>query len=147
MTVSFATASDWDPTVLFFIFLNAGLKLIDGARPANARIAPYGISEELESLRNVRNTCFAHIKSSSCPTGVFKTQMTEMKRVASSIFGQVAVNESIGTKLSVNLKKQLDKEMKLNAEYNQWHAKFEQDLKGIYYYRFYLIVVVDLFNK
>ena len=64
MTVSFATASDWDPTVLFFIFLNAGLKLIDGARPANARIAPYGISEELESLRNVRNTCFAHIKSS-----------------------------------------------------------------------------------
>ena len=47
-----------------FIFLNAGLKRIDGARPANARIAPYGISEELESLRNVRNTCFAHTKTS-----------------------------------------------------------------------------------
>ena len=155
-SVESGITSDWDQTVLFFIFLNAGLKLIDGARPVNARIAPYRISEELESLRNVRNTCFAHAKSSACPTGVFQTQMTEMKRVALSIFGQVAVNEidtienaCIGTTLSVNHKKQLDKEMKLNAEYNQWQAKFEQDLKGICYYRLYLIVVVDsyLFNK
>ena len=127
----------WDATILCFLFLDAGLNLVKGIRPIIQRILPLRTSEHIASLREVRNTYFAHAAKMSYPVDEFTKIITDIKETSKSLFGAEATTvieeiekSSVKTQLSVALQQQLEQEIKLNDEYKVWKEQFKKELEG-----------------
>ena len=127
---------EWDPTALFFVFLHANLNLIDACRPQGQRVKPLSMSENIDCLRVIRNTFFAHVPSMSVPD--FEKISTDIKDIAKNVFGNMAENEieeiaksQITTPLSYQLEKQLEHERAINSDFIEWQRKMEEKLEGI----------------
>ena len=113
----------WDPTALFFVFLNTEPNLIGTFRPKNQRIHPFTEIEKIDRFREIRNTFFAHVPNMSISAVDFGKISTELKGIAKDVFGNTAeneidqiVNSQITTPLSDQLKSQLQKENCFNEE-------------------------------
>ena len=83
----------WDTTTLTHAIVGAGLKLTEGSRPQKQRSGKLLPSEEIEIIRNIRNTFYGHVLSMSCSEEKFKDVMTSIKSVARNIFGEDAEKE------------------------------------------------------
>ena len=127
---------EWDPTILFFVFLYANLNLIDACRPQDQRVKPLSMSENIDCLRVIRNTFFSHRPSMSVPD--FEKTSTDIKDIAKNVFGNVAENEieeiaksQITTPLSNQLEEQLERERAMNYKFTDWRRKMEEKMEGI----------------
>ena len=83
----------WDTTTLTHAIVGAGLKLTEGSRPQKQRSGQLLASEEIEIIRNVRNSFYGHVLSMSCSEDKFKDVMKSIKSVARNIFGEHAEKE------------------------------------------------------
>ena len=116
----------WDTTTVVFALVEAGLNLIPGSRPKGNRPGQPRISEEIEVIRDVRNSFFGHVPNMSCSNTDFTAIVAKVKAVAQTLFGQDAEDEidnvvksQIKTKLSVVLQKKLDVEINRNRDFNE----------------------------
>ena len=116
----------WDTTTLVFAMVQSGLNLIDGCRAKDQRSSPLRISEELEIVRDVRNSVFAHACNMSCSNEDFTCIIARIKCVARNIFIQGAEDEienieksQIETQMTAHLKMQLDLERSHKKELNE----------------------------
>ena len=114
----------WDPTALFFVLLFAGLNLTGACRPKKQRNPPFTESENIDRLREIRNTFFAHVPNKSISAVDFGNISTELKAIAKDVFGNTAekeideiVTSEIVTILSEQSKSQLEKEDQINQEF------------------------------
>ena len=78
---------DWDITTSIKAILDSGLKLIEGCRPLDQRRPPLRDSEELEILRGVRNSDYAHLPRMSCASDEFIDIMIKVKSAVKNLFG------------------------------------------------------------
>ena len=77
---------EWDMTVLGKVFLEYGLKLIDGPRSLTDRCSPFNDGEKVSILRDIRNQYFAHLPSMSCLPDVFERIIDEIKIAGDGLF-------------------------------------------------------------
>ena len=77
---------EWDMTILGKVFLEYGLKLIDGPRRLTDRCSPFNDGEKVSILRDIRNRYFAHLPSMSCLPDVFKRIIDEIKIAGDGLF-------------------------------------------------------------
>ena len=121
----------WDTTILVYVFLYSGLKLIDQCRnPKEKRIPPLRISEEIDIIRETRNEVFGHATQMSCPTHDFTALVDKLKSVARNIFGADAEKEIDGIrKVPIDTQSTADLRQRLEEEKNR-NDKFNQSLKG-----------------
>jgi len=141
----------WDTSTLVLVMLNSGLKLIKGVRPSKERSTPLRISEEIDVIRDIRNLHFAHASNMSCSSDDFTKIMTDIKSTARNIFSKDAEKEideieksQIETKMSTELRRQLDIEIDSNRELN---TAFESNLKAKYKARYEKHEVHTVDNK
>jgi len=116
---------NWDTTTLVLVMLNSGLKLIKGVRPSQDRSTPLRISEEIDVIRSIRNSHFAHASSMSCSADDFTKIMMAIKSTARNIFDKEAEDEihgiensQIETKMTSELRRQLYMEINRNREFD-----------------------------
>jgi len=83
----------WDTTTLMFALLQSGLELIPRCRAPKERSPPLSISEEIDCLREVRNSAFAHARSTSIKSDEFKELIASMKSIAEKVFNKSALKE------------------------------------------------------
>jgi len=84
---------EWDITISIKAILDSGFKLIEGCRPQDKRSIPLLESEELEIIRSVRNSDYAHLPSMSCTMDEFIDIMIKVNRAAGNLFGIDAEKE------------------------------------------------------
>ena len=84
---------EWDITTLIRALLDSGFKLIEGCRPPDQRTIPLRESEELEVIRGIRNSEYAHLPSMSCTLDEFIDIMIKVNRAANNLFGIDAERE------------------------------------------------------
>ena len=115
----------WDTTILVYVFLYSGLKLIDQCRnPKEKRNPPLRISEEMDIIRETRNEVFGHATQMSCPTHDFTALVDKLKSVAKNIFGADAEKEiddirNLSTQTTADLRQRLEEEKNRNDQFNQ----------------------------
>ena len=85
--------SEWDTTTLAQVLVDSGLNLIKKCRRKGQRSNPLRISEQIDTLRHVRNNFFAHLPSMSYSSQEFADSLANIKRIALSLFGEEAVRE------------------------------------------------------
>ena len=131
--LSTGVEENWDTTTLVFAFLFSGLELTPRCRGKGNRIPPLLISEEIDTIREIRNTAFAHASAMSYPGPDFTNIMTDIKSVAKNIFGKDAEDEiikietsQIETKMTKQLKDKLNAEVKRNKDFDT----LVKDLEG-----------------
>ena len=83
----------WDITTLIHAILHPDLQLIRQCRPKTERTHPLLESEEIDIIRDMRNSSYAHVDSMSCTNNEFNTNMVSIKRVAKNVFGENAEKE------------------------------------------------------
>ena len=122
--LSTGVEENWDTTTLVFAFLYSGLALVPKCRGKSNRIHPLLISEEIDVIREIRNSAFAHASTMSCPGPDFTKIMTDIKSVAKNLFGKEAEDDIVKietsqmeTKIRKKLRKQLDAELKRNTDF------------------------------
>ena len=120
----------WDTNTLVYAMLYSQLNLIPNCRPDGQRSDPLLISEEIDSLRKIRNEFFAHAPSMKCSFRTFLDVILQVHSIAENIFGINAGHEvediamlKITTDIADSLKHQLGIEQNRNGE-------FEKVLKG-----------------
>ena len=123
--LSTGVEENWDTTTLVFAFLYSGLALVPKCRGKSNRIHPLLDSEEIDVIREIRNSAFAHASTMSCPGPDFTKIMTDIKSVARNIFGKDAEDEivkietsQIEAKIAKQLRSRLDTEIKRNQDFD-----------------------------
>ena len=116
--------SDWDFTTLVYAMLYSQLNLIPSCRPDGQRSEPLLISEEIDSIRKIRNEFFAHSSSMKLPFGTFLEQSWKVYNVAKKIFGidaELEIEEIVMSNITMDiaelLKQLLSIEQKRNGEF------------------------------
>ena len=116
---------EWDTTTVVYALIDTGLQLVEGSRPKDQRNHPLRISEQIETIRDVRNFV-AHASSMLCSPTKFTEILTEIKSKAIDIFDANAVQEivaietsQIESQMAVELKKQLEVEKQRNKDFDQ----------------------------
>ena len=115
----------WDTTVLVYVFLYSGLKLIDQCRnPKEKRNPPLRTSEEIDIIRETRNEFFGHATQMSCPSNDFTALVDKLKSVARNVFGADAEEEiddirNLSTQSTADLRQRLEEEKNRNDQFNQ----------------------------
>ena len=117
----------WDTTILVYVFLYSGLKLIDQCRnPKEKRNPPLRISEEIDIIRETRNEFFGHAAQMSFPSNDFAALVDKLKSVARNIFGADTEKEiddikkvPIDTQSTADLRQRLEEEKNRNDQFNQ----------------------------
>ena len=147
----------WDPTALFFVLLFAGINLIGTCRPKKQRNPPFTESENIDRLREIRNTFFAHVTNMSISAIEFGNISAELEAIAKDVFGNTAeneidqiVNSQITTTLCDQLKSQLQKEKEINQEVQdliEFQKKIEKSVQGIHLLFVSLQVNVELASR
>ena len=94
---------EWDITTSIKAIVDSGFKLIEGCRPQDQRTIPLRESEELEIIRGIRNSEYAHLPSMSCTLDEFIDIMTKIKSVVNNLFGKNAVREIYRIEMSSNI--------------------------------------------
>ena len=84
---------EWDITISIKAILDSGFKLIEGCRAQDQRSIPLRESEELEIIRSIRNSDYAHLPSMSCTFDEFIDIMIKVNRAAGNLFGIDAEKE------------------------------------------------------
>ena len=84
---------EWDITTSIKAIVDSGFKLIEGCRPPDQRTIPLRESEELEIIRGIRNSEYAHLPSMSCTLDEFIDIMIKVNRAANNLFGIDAERE------------------------------------------------------
>ena len=117
----------WDTTTLVKVMLDSGLELVEGCRPPNDRVPPLRESEQISTIRNIRNQFFAHLPSMSCSYEEFIRVLKEFRGAAKELFGEEAKNEideveksKLGTQVTDKVEVLLEDVIK----------DFEKDLAG-----------------
>ena len=128
----------WTATALFFVFLYAGLKLIRISRPRYHRARPFSISENIDRLREIRNTFYGQVASMSIPDVDFVNVSTEIKEILKDMFGEFAADEvdqivksQIMTQVSYDLKNQLEIEEQVNYGFHKRKMTFGEKPVGM----------------
>ena len=141
----------WDPSALFFVLLYAGLKITDKCRPRNQRAYPFTVIENIDRLRELRNTFFGHVVNMSVPDVDFGNISTEIKGIIKDVFGTITedeidqiINAQTTTQLSHDLKSKLDKEKQINEDFSEWISRLEGRLEGMHIT--VIIIIISLFN-
>jgi len=122
---------EWDITILTFLLLFSGLNLIEECRKRDERNDPLRESEEIDKIREIRNSYFAHAESMRCSTTEFTQMVAGIKTVADKLFGQHAKAEIRGIENSIirdKLTGHLKEQLKEQKEYN---AMFEEMLHSV----------------
>ena len=101
---------------MFFIFQQAGLKLIDKCRPKSCRPPPMNTGEKVDRLREIRNQYLGHCPISSITDKEFKAISGEVKAISKDLFGNIA---------SKKIEKIIDAKI-TTAEYNSLTTKYIQ---------------------
>ena len=84
---------EWDITTSIKAIVDSGFKLIEGCRPHDQRTIPLRESEELEIIRGIRNSEYAHLPSMSCTLDEFIDIMIKVNGAANNLFGIDAERE------------------------------------------------------
>ena len=103
---------EWDITTLMHALLDSGLKLIKGCRPPDQRTIPLRESEELEIIRGIWNSEYAHLPDMSCTLDEFIEIMIKVNRAANNLFGIDAEREMYRILLSsttIPMREQVEK--------------------------------------
>ena len=131
---------EWDMTVLGKVFLEYGLKLIDGPRCITDRCSPFNDGEKVSILRDLRNQYYAHLPSMSCSSDVFKRIIDETKLAGDGLFEKTFAFEIDAIeKSSIKEEKLRDIErLVTNAIDN-----IGEDLKG----KFSLYLIFDCYSQ
>ena len=116
----------WDITILTFVLLFSGLELIEGCRDKSERDDQLLESEEIDKIREMRNSYFAHIADMRCPSADFVNMLNGIKTAADRLFGQHAKTEicdiessNIGNEMTKQLKEQLEEEKVRNRMFEE----------------------------
>lgn len=123
-------SNNWDPTALFFVLTNSAIGLTN----QNER-------NELEKLRDIRNTCF-HSNSASITSPDLLRKITDIQNAFRTLNLQSGLvdittiqNAPIKTQFSMQLQVQLDQEKQLNDHYNKYLAgqlnAIEENVEGM----------------
>ena len=142
----------WHHLALVFVLLSAGLNLIDAPRPKNHRNPPFNESENIDRLREIRNTFLGHVANMSISAVEFRIISAELEAIAKDVFGNVAekeihkiVNSQIKTTVFEQLESQLQKEIQSNRE-------FQKSVQGIHFllvlsqsYHFITYLILSLY--
>ena len=119
---------NWDTTTLVFAILDTGLHLVEPVRPGEWS-PPLRISEQMFTLRKIRNDVFGHLESMSCPFAKLHETVSYIKSSANSIFNQEGMkeideiaNSRIETEAIDQLNRQLKKEKSRNEELELYFA-------------------------
>ena len=127
----------WDPSALFFVLLYAGLKVTEKCRPCNQRAYPFTVSENIDRLRELRNTFYGHAVNMSVCDADFGSISAEIKVIAKDVFGDIAegeighvINAQTITQLSHDLKSKLDTEKQINEDFSEWITRLEVKVEG-----------------
>ena len=136
--------NEWDTTTLLYGMLYSQLNLIQCCRPDGQRSAPLYISEEIDSIRKIRNEFFAHASTMKSSFTTFLDIISHLNSVAKNIFDINAehdiediVKSHIKAEVADLLKQQLHIEKNRNDE-------FEKGL--IYRFSYIILEVVELIN-
>ena len=124
---------EWDITILAFLLLFSGLRLIEKCRKRDERNDPLRESEEIDKIREMRNSYFAHTESMRCSTTEFARIVAGIKTAADKLFGQNAKAEICGIENSIirnkvtdHVKEQINKQ----KEYNSMFEEMVHNVKG-----------------
>ena len=117
----------WDTTTLMFVLLFSKLELMPECRqPPDTRSDPLLISEEIDRLREIRNSAFGHVRSTLLASDEFLAIMDRIKNVAEEVFGDDAVKVIVNvqsleceTAKIAKLNQKLEEEMRRNEELKQ----------------------------
>ena len=88
-----ANEQSWDTTTLVRAIQSSSLNLTEGCRQYKQRTGQLRTSEEVDIIRDIRNTFYGHVSSMSCSDVEFKEVMGKIKSVARNIFGDDAEKE------------------------------------------------------
>ena len=128
-------SDSWDSTVLFFLFLYSDLKLIEKCRSKDKRVHPLNDGERVDRLCEIRNEFYGHPSSIPFPPVDFVSVSSEIKSIASDLFGTVAENEidqiihaKMTTAEHIVLKKNSDEEKLIH---DQWILRMEGRVQGM----------------
>jgi len=122
----------WDTTTLVFAILETGLGLVDPVRPLDEWSSPLRISEEIFTLRKIRNSVFGHVESMSCPSAKLLEMISNIKSSGKSIFNQEAMKEIdaiANSPIQTDAIGQLNQQWEIEKIRNE---KLEQYLADIY---------------
>jgi len=103
---------NWDTTTLLHAILDSGLKLMEGRRPHTERSLPLLEGEQIDIIRDIRNSHYGHFLCMSCSDEKFKDIMADIKCVAKERFGEEAEKEIVNIETSP-ITSLMKKEMKL----------------------------------
>ena len=134
----------WDTTVLMFVLLFSGLELIEDCRKKEERNDPLRESEEIDKIREIRNSCFAHAESMRCPDSEFEKMIGNIKFTVERLFGHSARAEicdiessSIGNKITNQLREQLEEQIRCNETIQEMVSNFTGKciiIKSLHFY-------------
>ena len=117
----------WDPSVLFFIFLHAKLRLTDACRPQNERGQPLNISESIDRLFVIRSLLFSKIPLKSVSTAEFEDMAGEIITISRDLFGDVAVDEIsqiMHSEITSSMLQGIQSELKVQIEVHNEYSRF-----------------------
>ena len=116
----------WDTTTLLFALLFSDLELIPKCRMEGKRTPPLSNSEEIDHLREIRNSSFAHAKTTSIKSDKFNELIASIKSIAEKVFNNDSAVKEIDriekSKLQtavIDLGKQLQMEIDRDKELKQ----------------------------
>ena len=122
--------NEWDTSTLLYAMQYSQLNLIPSSRPDGQRSGPLLISEEIDSIRKIRNEFFAHVPSMKSSSATFLDIISQVSRVAENIFGIDAKGDIDGILTSqITADVVILMKPKLLIEKNS-NDKFENILKG-----------------
>ena len=122
--------SDWDTTTLVYAMLYSQLNLIPRCRPDDQMSAPLLISEEIDIIRKIRNTFFAHSPNMKCSFRAFLEIILQVHSVTEHIFcvnAEHEIEDLVKSQISNQVADLL--KQKLHIEKNR-NDEFEKVLKG-----------------
>ena len=83
----------WDTSTLVFVLLYSGIGFMDGLRDKKERSDPLRKSEQIDIIRELRNSVFAHRSSMKCSNEELNKFSIKIKGIAFSLFGERAKHE------------------------------------------------------
>ena len=135
--------SNWDMTILGKVFLDYGLKLIEGPRSIEEWCYPFRDGEKVAILRNIRNQYFAHLPSMSCSADEFIEIIDKVKVAGNGLFALTFEDEIDQIqKSSIKEEKLKDIEKLINYVITD----IEKGLNGKYSFRYFVAVAVAFKN-
>ena len=104
--------TDWDISTLVHALLFSNFNLVEDCRDEGKRTTPLLDSEEIDIIREIRNSDYGHKSSPSCSFDEFFDIMKRIKSAAKNLFGEDAEKEIYKIEMSsvtTDMRAQVDK--------------------------------------